>query len=47
LVYGFSPNDPAMLAAGVVSLTAIGLAGSFVPAWRAARLDPAQTLRAE
>ena len=47
LVYGFSPNDPVMMAAGAAFLVAVGIAGSFVPAWRAARLDPAQALRAE
>jgi predicted permease len=47
LVYGFSPNDPVMMAAGAAFLVAVGLAGSFVPAWRAARFDPAQALRAE
>jgi putative ABC transport system permease protein len=47
LVYGFRPNDPVMAAAGAACLMAVGLAGSLVPAWRAARLDPADALRAE
>jgi predicted lysophospholipase L1 biosynthesis ABC-type transport system permease subunit len=47
MVYGFSPSDPVMVAAGAVCLTVIGLAGSLVPAWRATRVDPIQALRAE
>lgn len=47
IVYGFSPNDPAMMVAGVAGLFAVSLAGAFVPALRATRVDPARALRSE
>ena len=45
LLYGVSPLDPWSYAGGIVLLAAVGLAASGVPAWRAARVDPASTLR--
>jgi predicted permease len=45
-LYDVSPLDPlAYLSAGAI-LAAAGLAAAFVPAWRAARVDPLVALRA-
>jgi ABC-type antimicrobial peptide transport system permease subunit len=45
LLFGVSATEPSLfgLAAGVLLITA--LTAGFVPAWRAARLDPARALR--
>jgi predicted permease len=45
LLFGVTPHDPATLAAAGGALTLIALAGAALPAWRAARLDPAAALR--
>lgn len=47
LLYGVSSTDPATFAATATALVALGVAASLVPARRAARVDPAITLRAE
>jgi putative ABC transport system permease protein len=47
MLYGVTPNDPATFAVVVLFLTAAGLSASWLPARRAARVDPADTLRAE
>jgi putative ABC transport system permease protein len=47
LLFGVSPLDPATYAAVVVLLVGVALMASAPPAWRAARIDPAITLRAE
>jgi putative ABC transport system permease protein len=47
LLYGITPDDPATFLAVTMLLMAAGLAASWLPARRAARLDPAATLRAE
>jgi putative ABC transport system permease protein len=47
LLYGVSPHDPTTLAMVVVVLTAVGLAGSCLPALRAMRVDPMAALRHE
>jgi ABC-type antimicrobial peptide transport system permease subunit len=47
MLAGTSPHDPATLAAIVVMLVAVVLASTFLPARRAARLDPTAALRHE
>jgi putative ABC transport system permease protein len=47
LLFGVSPDDPLTFSAGVVVLAAIALLASYVPARRAARVDPVQSLRTE
>jgi ABC-type antimicrobial peptide transport system permease subunit len=47
LLYGIATNDPATFLTVAALMTAAGLGASWIPARRAARLDPATTLRAE
>jgi len=47
LLFEIKPNDPAALTGASVVLLGIALLGSFVPARRAARVDPMTTLRQE
>jgi putative ABC transport system permease protein len=47
LLYELSPRDPVTFAAGALLLAAVAIAASYVPARRAARVDPAVALRAE
>ncbi len=47
LLFGLSPHDPATLLGAVVLLAVIAVGASFVPARRAARLDPMTALRCE
>ncbi len=47
LLYGVQPGDPVSLAGATMLLLAIGIAAAYVPARRAARIDPARALRAE
>jgi ABC-type antimicrobial peptide transport system permease subunit len=44
VLYGVPPADPLSLIAAAVVLSATGLAACYVPARRAARVDPARTL---
>jgi putative ABC transport system permease protein len=46
-LHGIDPTDPWSFAVGAVVCVAVALAASFVPVWRAARLDPAVALRDE
>jgi ABC-type antimicrobial peptide transport system permease subunit len=46
-LYGVKPNDPWMAAIAVVTLAGVAAAAGFVPAQRAARLDPILALRQE
>jgi ABC-type antimicrobial peptide transport system permease subunit len=47
LVYGFSPRDPATVGVAALILLSAGILAGTVPAWRAARVDPATALRAD
>ena len=47
LLYGIQPSDPVTFGSVAVGLAAVALAAAAIPAWRAARLDPVSTLRAD
>jgi len=47
LLFGVAPNDPVTLIGVILILAAVGLGACWVPAMRAARIDPAVALRAE
>jgi putative ABC transport system permease protein len=47
VLFGIGPRDPVTLAAVTAALFAVALAAAVVPAWRAARIDPAACLRRE
>jgi predicted permease len=44
LLYGLQPRDPVTLAAAIVILAVIGAVAGWLPARRAARIDPARVL---
>ena len=46
-VRGMERMDPALLAGLAVLVIAVSAAATWIPAWRATRIDPAVTLRAE
>jgi predicted permease len=46
LLFGVAPHDPMTFAAVAVMMAAIGVIACWVPALRAARIDPAVTMRA-
>ncbi|HYV96632.1 MAG TPA: ABC transporter permease [Gemmatimonadaceae bacterium] len=45
LLFGVAPNDPATLAGVAAAMTIIGLVACWVPARRAAKIDPAVAMR--
>jgi putative ABC transport system permease protein len=47
LLHDVEPGDPATFAAVAATLTAVAIAASLVPAWRATRVDPVRALKAE
>jgi ABC-type antimicrobial peptide transport system permease subunit len=47
LLYDVAPNDAGTLVAAVLLMGAVALAASWIPAHRAAAIDPATTLRAD
>jgi ABC-type antimicrobial peptide transport system permease subunit len=47
LLLGVSPNDPVVFTVITVIIAAAALGSSWIPARRAARVDPMQALRAE
>ena len=47
LLYGVTPHDPTVLALTAVALVVTAIVACLIPAWRAARVDPMDTLRAE
>jgi predicted permease len=47
LLFGVKAHDPATLGAAAIALAAATAAAAFLPAWRAARLDPMRALRSE
>ncbi|HEY1207252.1 MAG: ABC transporter permease [Bryobacteraceae bacterium] len=46
-LYGVKPHDPLLIAATVAALAAVALAAAFIPARRAASIDPVRALRGE
>jgi ABC-type antimicrobial peptide transport system permease subunit len=47
MLFGLQPADPASLAGGAVLLAAVALAASWIPARRAAGVQPMEALRHE
>jgi len=47
LLFGVTPADPATFAAAVLTLGLTAAAATYVPARRAARVDPAEALRTD
>jgi ABC-type antimicrobial peptide transport system permease subunit len=47
LLFGVTATDPATYAGVALILIAVAAAGSYIPAGRATRVDPIQTLRFE
>ncbi|HUZ95872.1 MAG TPA: FtsX-like permease family protein, partial [Edaphobacter sp.] len=47
MLYGAAPRDPLVLAVVCISVAFAGLLAAYIPAFRAASIDPAQALRSE
>jgi len=47
LLYGVSPSDPVTFASMALALTLVAMLASWIPAYRASRVDPVVALRFE
>jgi ABC-type antimicrobial peptide transport system permease subunit len=47
LLFGIKPNDPATLTAAAIALVAVAIGAAYIPARRAAKVDPMVGLRYE
>ena len=47
MLYGVEPLDPITFAGTAAILGLVALAAALIPAWRATRVDPVESLRAE
>src|SRR6185503_15362827 len=47
MLFGLHPGDPGTLATAAAGLAAVAMAASYLPALRAARLEPTEALREE
>ena len=47
LLFGVSPRDPLIYSAVILGVACVGLLANFVPARRAAAVDPMRALRVE
>ena len=47
LLFGVAPHDPVTLVAVAALMAAIGIAACWIPALRAARIDPGVAIRAQ
>jgi ABC-type antimicrobial peptide transport system permease subunit len=45
LLYKVSPRDPLAFGLAFIIMTVVALLASFLPAWRATRIDPVRALR--
>ena len=45
LLYGLEPNDPVTLMGAAAVLLLTGAVAGVIPAWQAARTDPASAMR--
>jgi ABC-type antimicrobial peptide transport system permease subunit len=45
LLYKVSPHDPVAFGLAFMVMLGVALLSCFVPAWRAARIDPVRALR--
>ena len=46
-LYGLSPGDPITFGIAVIGLALVALIATWLPAWRASRVDPLVALRCE
>lgn len=47
LLYGVTPTDPLTFAGVVLTLTFVAAMAGYLPAWRAARIEPMSALRTD
>ena len=47
LLFGLQPSDPATMGMAAALLAAIAIIAAYLPAWRAARVDPVIALRSD